>query len=192
MKTLDIPTEQMQRRISRFADLQPLQAAESLVMPQQAKDVIYSRKLLSVIGLGEAVQTPINQGAPIQGAGGITMTHAVCPPGTGPSLHAHVQTFETFTVLRGRFEVRWNDDGGARVELGELDTISVPPGVCRAFRNIGDEDAILQVIISGGVHDMADIDYPVATARELAHFGDDVVEQFKARGITFTAGHDAP
>jgi len=106
-------------------------------------------------------------------------------------LHAHQQTYETFTVLRGRFEVTWNDDGSERIELEEFDTISVPPGVCRAFRNIGDEDGILQVVISGGVHDMTDIDFPQSTAEQLAAFGDDVVSQFEARGMTFTAGKES-
>lgn len=190
MKTIEISPAEMESRVARFAALEPLRAAESLDMPQAAKDVIYSRKLLSVIGLGGTSDTPVNQGAPIQGAGGMTMTHAVCPPGTGPSLHAHQNTYETFTVLKGRFEVRWNDDGEHRVELDQFDTISVPPRVCRAFRNIGDEEGILQVIITGGVHDMSDIDFPRATADELAAFGEDVVAQFQTRGITFTAGRD--
>ncbi len=191
MKTITITAADMQSRVSRFRALEPLSATTSLDMPQAAKDVIYSRTLLSVIGLDGNDDTPINQGAPIKGAGGITMTHAVCPPGTGPSLHAHRRTFETFTVLRGRFEVFWNDDGGARVVLDEFDTLSVPPGVCRGFRNIGDADGILQVIISGGVHDMQDIDFPQTTAAQLAAYGANVVEQFKARGMTFTAGADA-
>lgn len=188
MKTISISPQDMATRLSRFAELKPLRAAESMDVPQEAKDVIYSRKLLSVIGLGGDADTPVNQGAPIQGAGGMTMTLAVCPPGTGPSLHAHQQTYETFTVLKGRFEVRWNDEGEHRVELDTFDTISVPPQVCRAFRNIGDEEGILQVLITGGVHDMTDIDFPRATAKELEAFGEDVVAQFRDRGITFTAG----
>ena len=187
MKTRHIDQTEMQARVARFKQLDPLPATATLDMPQAAKDVIYSRTLLSVIGL-EDTTTPINQGAPIIGAGGITMTHAVCPPGTGPSLHAHRNTYETFTVMRGRFELYWNDDGGERIELDEFDTISVPPGVCRGFRNIADEDGILQVIISGGVHDMQDIDYPKTTAEQLAEFGEDVVQQFEQRGMTFTAG----
>ncbi|CAN0322855.1 unnamed protein product [Discosporangium mesarthrocarpum] len=191
MKTIDIAPGEMATRVSRFAELKPLKAAESLDIPLEARDVIYSRELLSVIGLGGDADTPVNQGAPIQGAGGMTMTMAVCPPGTGPSLHAHQQTYETFTVLQGRFEIRWNDDGEQRVELDRFDTISVPPGVCRAFRNISDEQGILQVLITGGVHDMSDIDFPASTAEELASYGPGVVEAFRERGLTFTAGKDA-
>ena len=188
MDTVHLTNDEMQARIARFNRLEPLRAAATLDMPQPAKDLIYSRELLSVIGLDGAADTPINQSAPIKGAAGITMTLAVCPPGTGPSLHAHRKTFETFTVLEGRFEIRWNDDGGEAVVLERLDTISVPPGVCRAFRNVSDGRGILQVIISGGVHDMQDIDFTPGVAASLREHGAGVVEQFEARGLTFTAG----
>jgi len=48
--------------IARFEALEPLPAATTLDVPQAAKDVIYSRKLLSVIGLEDSAATPINQG----------------------------------------------------------------------------------------------------------------------------------
>ena len=190
MKTTQVSQQEMAARISRFDQLKPLKASESIDLPLAAKDVIYSRKLLSVIGLGEDATTPINQGAPIQGAAGMTMTLAQCPPGTGPSLHAHLSTYETFTVLTGRFEFRWNDDGSESTVLSAFDTISVPPGVCRAFRNISDEMGLVQVLVTGGVHDMNDIDFPAATARELAAFGPDVVKSFEGLGFTFTAGSE--
>jgi len=190
MKTISISTQDMEQRVSRFTDLRPLPLAESLDMPQEAKDVIYARKILSVIGLGGDAETPINKGAPIESAGGMTMAMAVCPPGNGPSLHSHQQTFETFTVLKGRFEITWNDDGENRLELGLFDTISVPPGVCRAFRNISDEEGILQVLITGGVHDMGDIDFPESIAERLEDFGGGVLQQFEDRGFTFTAGRE--
>ncbi len=191
MKTISITEQDMEKRVSRFADLKPLPLSESLDMSQEAKDVIYARKLLSVIGLGEDSNTPVSMGAPISGAGGMTMTMAVCPPGNGPSLHSHQQTYETFTVLKGRFEITWNDDGGCRAELGLYDTISVPPGVCRAFRNISDEEGILQVVITGGVHDMDDIDFPESIGEQLETYGSNVRQQFEDRGFTFTAGKDA-
>ena len=133
------------------------------------------------------METPINTGAPIVDAAGMTMTLAVCPPGQGPSLHAHHQTYETFTVLKGRFELTWNDDGSGRVELDEFDTISVPPMVNRAFRNIGEEEGILQVLITGGTHDMTDIDMSPSTAVKLDAIQAGVKEKFAAKGLTFTA-----
>ena len=176
----------MKSRIARYRDLKPL-PIQNPSIPEQARDVIYARKLLSVIGLEDA-KTPINQGAPIVGAAGMTMTLAVCPPGQGPGLHSHRQTYETFTVMKGRFEVTWNDDGSGRAELGLYDTVSFPPGVCRAFRNIGDEEGILQVIITGGVHDMTDIDFSERAKQEIDAVRPGLSAEFEKAGFTFTAG----
>lgn len=186
MKTIRISAQEMQERIARYKDLKPLPIQQSDI-PLAARDVVYSRKLLSVIGL-ENAQTPINVGAPIRGAAGMTMTLAVCPPGQGPGLHAHRQTYETFTVLKGQFEVTWNDDGSGRAVLGLLDTVSFPPGVCRAFRNIGDEEGILQVLITGGVHDMTDIDFAEDAKRKIEAVGRGLSKEFEKAGFTFTAG----
>ena len=188
MKTIRISNAEMQGRVARFDQLEALEAQKSARIPVEAADIVWSRKLLSVIGLEEGLDTPINSAAPIRGAGGITVTLAVCPPGTGPSLHAHRATYETFTVLQGRFELYWNDDGGERVELSRFDTISVPPGVCRGFTNVSGEEGILQVIISGGIHDLNDIDFSPKAAVRIEALGPGLVEEFEKTGLTFTAG----
>ena len=186
--TIRITAAQMAPRISRFRDLQPLPVQRGVDVSLEARDVVYARKLMSVIGLESNGDTPINTRAPIVGAGGMTMTLAVCPPGQGPSLHAHRRTYETFTVLDGRFEVRWNDDGSDSVVLERFDTISVPPGVCRAFRNVGDREGILQVLITGGVHDMNDIDFAVAVRERLDALDPTVRPVFENLGFSFNAG----
>jgi len=191
MKTIHIDDATMAQRVARYQHLEPLPVQQNPNIPLAARDVIYARKLLSVVGLGAAADTPVSANAPISGAGGITVTYAVCPPGQGPSLHSHQATFETFTVMQGRFEITWNDNGENRLELEAFDAISVPPGVCRAFRNIGDSEGVLQVIISGGVHDMHDIDFADASAKKLAAVGPGVLEEFKKVGFRFTAGQDA-
>jgi quercetin dioxygenase-like cupin family protein len=184
MKTVRISKEQMARRIARFQELKPLPIQDAAI-PEKARDVVYARKLLSVIGLDSA--TPISAEAPIRGAAGMTMTLAVCPPGQGPGLHSHRETYETFTVLKGRFEVCWNDDGSGREVLGQFDTISFPPGVCRAFRNVGAEEGILQVIITGGVHDMRDIAFTPTARREIEAVGPGLAAEFEKAGFTFDA-----
>ena len=116
------------------------------------------------------------------------MTLAVCPPGQGPGLHNHVQTYETFTVLKGTFEVSWNDDGSGRAILELYDTVSFPPGVCRAFRNIGADEGILQVLVTGGVHDMNDIAFTPAAKRDIEAVRPGLAAEFEKVGFTFTAG----
>jgi quercetin dioxygenase-like cupin family protein len=186
MKTIRMSNPQMAKRIARYGALKPL-PIQNAAIPEKARDVVYSRKLLSVIGLEDAA-TPINQGAPIIGAAGMTMTLAVCPPGQGPGLHSHRQTYETFTVLKGRFEVSWNDDGSGSAVLGLYDTVSFPPGVCRAFRNVGDEEGILQVIITGGVHDMTDIAFSEHARRQIEAVRPGLAAEFEKVGFTFNAG----
>ena len=186
MKTIRMSEEQMHKRIARYDRLKPL-PIQNPSIPEKARDVVYSRKLLSVIGLEEA-QTPINVGAPIIGAAGMTMTLAVCPPGQGPGLHTHRQTYETFTVMKGRFEVTWNDDGSGRAILELYDTVSFPPGVCRAFRNVGDEEGILQVIITGGVHDMTDIAFAPQAREDIERVRPGLAAEFEKAGFTFMAG----
>jgi quercetin dioxygenase-like cupin family protein len=186
MKTIRISEKEMAARISRFRSLKPLPTQDESI-PLAARDVVYARKLLSVIGLEEA--TPINANAPIRGAAGMTMTLALCPPGQGPGLHSHVQTYETFTVLKGRFEVSWNDDGAQRVVLEPFDTISVPPGVCRAFRNVGDAEGILQVIITGGVHDMNDIAFTKEAKSRIEAVRPGLTAEFEKAGFRFTSGN---
>jgi quercetin dioxygenase-like cupin family protein len=183
MKTITLSNKDMESRISRFKALKPLPIQDAS-MPERARDVVYARKLLSVIGLEE--KTPINVGAPIIGAAGMTMTLAVCPPGQGPGLHSHRETYETFTVLKGRFEVRWNDDGSGSATLGLFDTVSFPPGVCRSFRNVGEEEGILQVIITGGVHDMNDIAFSAEAKNQIESVQPGLSAEFEKAGFTFS------
>ena len=187
MKTHTPSPDEMERRIARFEALETLPAIRELDMPLEVKDLIYSRTLLPAIA-PEAGDTPIAAGGPIRGAAGMTMTFAVCPPGTGPGLHAHAQTFETFTVLEGSFEFRWGDRGEHAVVLDRFDVISLPPGICRAFKNVSERDGTLQVLITGGVHDMNDIAFPRSIADAIAAAGPEYLEAFKARGMAFDAG----
>ena len=190
MRTINVSPSEMARRVARYTELDPLEVQKNTNLPQEAADIVWARKLLSVVGLEKDVNTPINSAAPIKGAAGITITLAQCPPGTGPSLHAHQQTFETFTVMKGRFEVYWNDTGENSLELDIYDTISIPPGVCRGFTNISDEEGLLQVIISGGVHDMNDIDFATVCGEKIDAIRPGLKQEFEKTGLTFTAGKD--
>ena len=189
MKTLKLTKSHMNKRVSKFLDLKPLPIQLDETIPQAGKDIVYARQLLSIVGLGPSEgKTPINSGAPIVGAGGITITLAKCPVGQGPGLHNHLTTFETFTVLDGEFLIRWNDDGAEELKLNKYDTISIPPGVCRSFTNIGNIEGILQVIISGGVHDMNDIAFTPFAAKKMNEIEPDLSKKFEEIGFKFNAG----
>ena len=63
-------------------------------------------------------------------------------------MHSHT-TVEVFTPLSGRWAIIWGDQGENELVLEAWDTISVPPGVMRGFRNVGTEDAHLMAILGG-------------------------------------------
>ena len=72
----------------------------------------------------------------------------VIPAGNiGPS-HIHYDVEEVFFVMRGKMKVVCEKDGQRwEAVLGERDIISVPPGVYREESNIGDEDALMCVML---------------------------------------------
>ena len=77
-----------------------------------------------------------------------TFSTMVIPAGNiGPS-HIHYDVEEVFFVIRGAMKVVCEKDGQKwEAILGERDLISVPPGVYREEQNIGDEDALMCVML---------------------------------------------
>ena len=77
-----------------------------------------------------------------------TFSTMVIPAGNiGPS-HIHYDVEEIFFVIRGAMKIVCEKDGQKwEALLGERDLISVPPGVYREEQNIGDEDALMCVML---------------------------------------------
>ena len=77
-----------------------------------------------------------------------TFSTMVIPAGhIGPS-HIHYDVEEIFFVMRGAMKVICEKDGERwEAVVGERDLISVPPGVYREEHNIGDEDALMCVML---------------------------------------------
>ena len=113
---------------------------------------------------------------------------AECPPGQGPGLHAHHATTETFFCLDGRFRIFWGDHGEHEVTLDQWDTVSVPPGVVRGFRNVSDDVAHLLILVTGGVSDMNDIAMTPEYREKLSAFGPQVLPELEKTGLRFDAG----
>lgn len=77
-----------------------------------------------------------------------TFSTMVIPAGNiGPS-HIHYDVEEVFFVMRGMMKIVCEKDGQRwEAVLNERDLISVPPGVYREESNIGDEDALMCVML---------------------------------------------
>ena len=77
-----------------------------------------------------------------------TFSTMVIPAGhIGPS-HIHYDVEEVFFVMRGTMHLICEKDGQRwEATLKERDLVSVPPGVYREEHNIGDEDALMCVML---------------------------------------------
>ena len=77
-----------------------------------------------------------------------TFSTMVIPAGNvGPS-HIHYDVEEVFFVMRGKMKIVCEKEGERwEAVLNERDLISVPPGVYREETNIGDEDALMCVML---------------------------------------------
>lgn len=108
-------------------------------------DPKYRRGQMRYVGTGG---TGVNADSNTIPAEHFTFSTMVIPAGhEGPS-HLHIDVEEIFFVLRGKLKVILEKDG-ERYEaiLGDRDVISVPPGVYREEINIGDEDALMCVML---------------------------------------------
>lgn len=191
MKIVQVTPEQMDTRVSRFAALVPMQQQKPDALPPEAIEAITAPKLYPVLSPREDNGPWANP--PIEINEGIAMLVAECQPGEGPPLHAHHDTHEIFTVLKGAFKIAWGNEGEHEVELGLYDTIAVPMGCHRRFQNVSDEVGYLQAIIlcKDGGKDFNDITYPPETGAALAaRYGPQVLDEMAKIGITFDSETD--
>lgn len=183
MTGITTPTgEELAGRIARYQQLKPMSTSTDLAwVPLGAMDIVYARQILPMIL--EDGKNPFGRTAPIIGAGGLTMYVSVLPPGQGPCLHSHNNTYETFMVLEGEIEYQIGDPVTHRVTLGKYDVLSCPPKVYRGFTNVGPGTAIQLTVITGeseGKRDDVSMPHSIATRVE-SEYGAKVMEAF--RGI---------
>jgi len=116
----------------------------------------------------------------------ISVSLAVCSPGRGPTLHAHLNTVEAFFCLSGRFAIEWGPRGEESVVLEPWDFIHVPKGVVRTFRNVGDTEGALLVIIQGQRNTFDDVvNAPYVAEQITQRFGPGAVTKLEELGRQF-------
>jgi quercetin dioxygenase-like cupin family protein len=105
----------------------------------------YRRAQKRFIGTGA---TGVAQDANVIPAEHFTLSNMIIPAGGEGPMHLHVDAEEVFFVLRGKIKVMVEKDGEYfEAVLGERDCISVPPGVYRGEANVGDEEAVMMVML---------------------------------------------
>lgn len=125
--------EEMEARVARFGSLRPTDDYVDAGIPG------CERTTYRVLGTLPA--------APLA-AEGFHLNIVYCEPGRSAPLHNHL-TQEVFVALSGHWEVFWGPAGERNVRLEAWDTIAIPAGVSRGFRNVGTQAAHLMGMASG-------------------------------------------
>ena len=186
--TRTISPEEMEKQIVRFSDLKPQSSyyATDAGIPAEAYRMISARTLYTLMAPSQKAG-PMSARPGIVTGENLSVVIAECPPGDKPMLHAHFHTIEHFFCLKGRFRVRWGDQGEHDTILEPFDLIRVPKGVCRDFINVSDDMAYLLVLITGSSEaDYNDIAFaPEESARFKARFGEQVSDKLESIGFSF-------
>jgi uncharacterized RmlC-like cupin family protein len=141
MANRQVTMDEMLARTARFEGLRPSkQAFLDTRIPGHERDIF------NVIGTG--VTEDADHKPAITAVEGFNVTYVGADPGNGAALHSHT-TVEVFIPMSGRWAVFWGDDGENEIELDQWDVVSVPVGVMRGFRNIGDSHANLMALLGG-------------------------------------------
>jgi uncharacterized RmlC-like cupin family protein len=139
--TRHVSMDEMLTRVARYDALKASTEAfvDSLVPGHE-------REIINVIGHGVTEDASLSPA--ITDAKDFHLTLIRAEPGKGAALHSH-KTLEVFMPLSGRWAVFWGDRGEQEIVLERWDTISVPVGVMRGFRNAGTEYSLLMSILGG-------------------------------------------
>jgi hypothetical protein len=116
VKTVQATPEQMQARIARFDQLGTWSVQSNPRLPQEARDLVYARRLLAITSPSGA-ERPLANSAPIRDVD-FTLHVAECPPGQGPGLHVHHAATETYFSAFGPGLVTELERTGLRFDAG--------------------------------------------------------------------------
>jgi quercetin dioxygenase-like cupin family protein len=108
-------------------------------------DPKYRRAQMRYVGTGGTGVSSDNTSVPAEN---FTFSTMIIPAGHEGPMHLHTDVEEIFFVIRGKVKVMCEKDGESwEVVVSDRDLISIPPGVYRGEVNIGDEDALMCVML---------------------------------------------
>jgi quercetin dioxygenase-like cupin family protein len=170
------------QRVARYSQLVPYKDAMNATngIPPEAMLMMSPDKVMPIMSpLGWEGRSKV---APVKGAPGLTITLAECPPGDSAGLHKHTASVENFFCVQSRFEIIWGDQGQHSTVLEPLDFVSIPAGVYRDFKNVGNELGRLLVMIQPEPGDRQDAVYHAAST------GDEIVKRWGPATLQAMAG----
>ncbi|MCP4327929.1 MAG: cupin domain-containing protein [Alphaproteobacteria bacterium] len=108
-------------------------------------DPKYRRAQMRYIGLGAA---GAKSDAAVIPSEHFTFSTMALPAGCEGPMHVHDDVEEVFFMLRGKIRLFLEQDGEqAETVLNERDVVSVPPRIYRGLLNIGQEEALMCVML---------------------------------------------
>jgi len=131
-------------------------------------DPKYRRAQMRYVGTGGTGIAADSSSIP---AAHFTFSTMIIPAGHEGPMHLHTDVEEVFFVLRGKVKVVCERDGEHwEAELGERDLISIPPGVYRGEINVGEEDALMCVMLGAStpITPTYPVDHPLAKIKRPA------------------------
>jgi quercetin dioxygenase-like cupin family protein len=134
--------QRMEARVARFAT----RKYDWNALKFQADfDPKYRRAQMRYVGTGgTGVKADVNT-VPAEH---FTFSTMIIPAGCEGPMHIHDDVEEIFFVIRGKVKVTCEKDGQHwEAVLGDRDLVSIPPGVYRGEINIGEEDALMCVML---------------------------------------------
>ncbi len=164
VERIDCSPEQMEsERIARYKELKS--SAKAFV---DALIPGYERDIYNIIGRGVVEDKDLKP--PITDNRDFNVGLIKADPGKGASLHIH-ETNEVFIALTSKWGIYWQNKDGQRHEaiLEPYDTVSVPIGLSRGFRNAGEETGLLLAIVGGT--DPGRVQWPEETIEEARKHG---------------------
>jgi mannose-6-phosphate isomerase-like protein (cupin superfamily) len=189
MTSPTVSQEEMGGRIVRFREMSPRPKPGAGEIPDEVVEFMTANANYSYMAPAMEGQSIIQRYAALTGGdagNAISVSLAVCSPGRGPTLHAHLNTVEAFFCLSGRFAIEWGPRGEESIVLEPWDFIHVPKGVVRTFKNVGDDEGALLVIIQGERDTFDDVVNPPYVAEQIAErFGPEAVANLEAVGRRF-------
>ena len=187
MSTSRLTPEQMAKRVARYRDLRPYKDTmnDAHGIPSEAMRMMSPDKVYPI--MSPEKWTGRSKIAPVKGEAGLTVSLVECSPGEHAGLHKHTDSVENFFCVEGRFEIIWGERGEHKIELSPLDFVSIPAGVYRDFRNVGDKLGRLFVTIQTRSGDTQDtVVHPAATGDEVTRrFGQHTRDAMAAIGVRF-------
>jgi mannose-6-phosphate isomerase-like protein (cupin superfamily) len=188
---MDIPSvtlspEEMARRVVHFREMSPRPKPGAGHVPDEIIEFMTADANYSYLAPQMESQSIIQRYAALTGGNAgdaISVSLAVCSPGRAPALHAHLNTVEAFFCLSSRFAIEWGPRGEESIILEPWDFIHVPKGVVRTFRNVGDQEGALLVVIQGKRNEFDDVvNAPYVAEQLIDRFGPDAISRLEAGG----------